>query len=506
MSYQPYPHGQPWAGPPGGVGGPPSMPPNMGPGGPRGPANGTLLAVAVGFGVVVVGGGAVLVALRLRSGRAEPTAVAPSVAPTVVARPALRTCVVDQGPVPVGAHGSPDVRMRLAAAGSELAVGWRVPRSQRNGTDDGAVVRLDRQGRVVGWLDPEQRSVDRYPEWSPLSVRRVQPYAGGDGSLRYLTNRVERTAVDETIRCGDFASNWGVSRVGPQENDFNEGFEAEPSIVGGPGMLRPDDMERPFFCSAVGDRAPIVIGVRGRVRRRGGLDDDAAAFAVVGGQRPVVIGEYPMRAAYRAMARSTNPLATLREAVSESVDAVEVPGRGYAVLMRQSQSFLLFWLSADLHPVAPTQTVLTNNRESKADLVRGPDGLLLLYADRESADRSAPYRVVAQRLVFGQAPGPRVFLRTSDAPAGEEIAPSASALAGGWVVSWTQRVGRTAAEQNVFVRTFTDTLEPEGPARQVGVGLSDSRVHAFDDRFVLVAFAGRRDDMPIVSHAGACQR
>jgi len=114
--------------------------------------------------------------------------------------------------------------------------------------------------------------------------------------------------------------------------------------------------------------------------------------------------------------------------------------------------------------------------------------------------------VVAQRLVFGQAPGPRVFLRTSDAPVGEEVAPSASALAGGWVVSWTQRVGRTAADQNVFVRTFTEALEPEGPARQVGVGLSDSRIHTFDDRYVLVAFAGRHDDMPIVSHAGACQR
>ncbi len=484
------------------------MPPPTSPGGGRPPPRGALLAVAVGFGVVVLGAGGV--ALALRSRRSSEAVAAPTTVVTPPpARPAQRTCVVDQGPTPVGTHGAPDVRIRFASSGADLAVGWRVPRSQHNGTDDSAAARLDQQGRVVGWLDSEQRSTDRNPDWAPISVRRVQPYAGGDGSLRYATTRIERTPVDETIRCGDFSSNWSVSRVGAQSEgaDDNEGFEREPSIVGDVGGLRPGDMERPFFCAAVGDRTPIVVGVRGRVRRNGRLDDNAVAFAAIGGQTPVVIGEYPMRSAYRAMARSANPLAVLRQAVSESVDAVEVAGRGYAVLMRQSTNLMIYWLSADLHPVAPTQTIATNNRESKADLVRGADGLLLLYADRETADRNAPFRLVGQRLEFGHAPGPRVLLRPSEVPAGEEVAPSAAALAsGGWVISWTQRTGRTAAEQNVFVRSFNEALEPDGPARQVGVGLSDSRVHATGDRFVLVACEGRRDDMPIVAHAGACQR
>lgn len=503
MSYQQYPPGQSWGVPPAGGSVPPT-PPSMPPGG-RPPARGAMIAAAVGFGVVVVGAGVAVLALRPQ--RAPEAVAASAVVAPVAVRPTVRTCAIDLGPTPVGAHGSPDVRMRFAASGAELAVGWRVPRSQHNGTDDSAAARLDAQGRVVGWLDAEQRSTDRNPDWAPVSVRRVQPYAGGDGSLRYATTRVERTPVDETIRCGDFSSNWPVARLGAEGEPQGYGDDPMDGPVGAFGALRPDDLERPFFCAAVGDRAPIVVGVRGRVRRNGRLDDDASAFASLGGQAPVVFGEYPMRSAYRAALRSPNPLAALREAVSESVDAVEVAGRGYAVLMRQSTNLLVYWLSADLHPVAPMQVVATNNRESKADLVRSGDGLLLVYADRETPDRGAPFRVVAQRLAFGQAPEARVMLRTSEVPAGEEVAPSASALAsGGWVVTWTQRTGRTAADQNVFVRSYDAALAPEGPARQVGVGLSDSRVHATGDRFVLVAFEGRRDDMPIVSLAGSCQR
>jgi hypothetical protein len=431
----------------------------------------------------------------------------------------VRRCVLTTAaPTPLGRWGDAHTGLRAATNGSEVALGWRVARARRYAPDDAAVVRVDLDGRLLGWLDPESPSRENHRGWSPRTVSRSQPVYQGEG-LRTHLSEVFREEEQETVRCGNFASSWWVRRSPRGSGEPSTETEEPPEEAPAPGVVvggglavnaRPDELGAAFYCRSLGTRDPFVLAAHANPTPEGGLLPTISLVVTRGASlsdaKPLVELTAPQGVARATTAQ--HPLGSLRgTATPTGAMALEVSGRGHAISFRYGRSLYFGWLDETLTVVgAVSPYPITNASHEPTLAVRG-DTALVVYADHSSpGDSHSPVVLHARRGTFGGVLGEPRRLDTAANSGGSEVVPTAAALPGGWFVVWSQRVPASGdpATYRLWGRSYRDDLAPEGEAVVLLEGGNESAAVAVQDRFVVAAMIGRGGRVPVSMVAGRC--